>query len=1009
MVFKKSVVGVFWVLCLIFSNVITYAGEKDLEQTEWVESKLASMTLEEKIGQLFMVATYSNKSVEHTKEIEDLIQNEKIGGLIFFQGGPVRQAQLTNHYQKLSKSPLLIGIDGEWGLSMRLDSIAPWPYQMTLGAVENDSLIYEMAKDIGRQMKLLGIHLNFAPVVDINSNPNNPVIGKRSFGENKYLLSQKSIAYMKGLQDQYLLACAKHFPGHGDTDSDSHYSLPLVNKSVRSLENQELYPFEQLIKNGIRSVMVGHLAVPALNNQSQEPASLSKNIIGGLLQDKMGFQGLVISDALNMKGVTKGKKAGEVELEAFMAGNDILLFPRDVSLGIKKIKKSIKKGKVSEEQLDTKVRKILYAKYWAGLASRKSIDIAKLEEKLYTPSTTIIREKLYNEAITLVKNTKELLPVHILDTMNFASVAFNTKGKGENTFQEILTKYTAFDHYSVSRSGSNQYNYSALQSKLERYKTVVVGLHGMKSSSKKNYGLNQKQIDVINSLRKKGINVITVVFGSPYSLKNFSDHENLILAYEDNDLTQRAAAQIIFGALPAKGSLPVSSGNLFRVGEGIKTKALHRLGFMSPESVGIDGNVLMKIDSIANKAIELKATPGCRVLLARKGKIVFDKAYGTKGYKGELISKESIYDVASVTKVAGTLQLAMFLESRGLLDVNQKASFYLPELKGSNKENMRIVDMLTHQAGLYPYIPFWKETIEDSVKHKFYKTSRTEVYNIPVSKNLYAHKNLPDSIWKWVIGSKLREPKKTKKSSWIKRRFYKEDKPNFAYDYKYSDQGFYILKKIVERLTNQNLDDFLAQNFYKPMGLNSTSFLAWKHLRPELIVPTEKDNYFRNNEIKGYVHDPISAMNGGVEGHAGLFSDAYGLAKLLQMCLQDGYYGGIRYFKKGTIDKFAFAPFVESNENRRGIGWDKPVKDGEGPSSSWASKNSYGHLGFTGTAVWADPDYDLVYVFLSNRTYPSSTNNLLIQESIRTKIHDTVYESLYEFIGDFPKLKLELK
>ena len=996
-------------LCLYFSGFFffkSHAYPNDSNQKNWVESRLGAMNLEEKIGQLFMVATYSNKSINHKKEIDELIQKHKVGGLIFFQGGPLRQAKLTNHYQAISKTPLMIGIDGEWGLSMRLDSIQSFPYQMTLGAVQNDTLIYRMAKDIARQMKLLGIHMNFAPVVDINSNPNNPVIGKRSFGEDKVDLSNKSIAYMKGLQDQYLIACAKHFPGHGDTDTDSHHSLPLVSADSISLVNQELFPFRQLIKAGIRSVMVGHLSVPALNQQSKVPASLSKNIIQDLLQKQMNFHGLVVSDALNMKGASQGKKAGEVELEAFIAGNDILLFPIDVAVAIKKIKTAIQQNVISEETLNDKVRKILYAKYWVGLSTPKKIDIKNLNEKLYTASTQVINEKLYNEAITLVKNQNNFLPIHLLDTMRFASLTLNTKSKKKNTFQNTLSRFVKFDHFSVSKKEAAKFKYNALLNKLSKYETVVVGFHGMKSSRRKKYGLDEKHLKLIKALQKKGVKVISVVFGSPYSLNNFEKSKHLLLTYQDNEFTQKAVAQIIFGALPAKGKLPVSASNTLKVGLGKNTKTLKRLGFAHPESVNMDSEVLKKIDSLANQAIKVKATPGCRVLVARKGKIVFDKSYGQKTYQNTKISKESIYDVASVTKVMATLQVAMFLESQGVLDLNKEISYYLPELKGTNKEDVNIKDMLTHQAGLYPYMPLWKNTIEDEkTKKKFYRKNKTSDFPIPVAKNLFAHHSLPDSVWKWMVESELREPiNEIPKRSWLRRQFSKKEK--FLYDYKYSDQAFYILKKIVEKLSNQKMDEFLKQNFYKPMGFSSTSYLAWKHLDKDLIVPTEKDNYFRNREVKAYVHDPIAAMNGGVDGHAGLFSDAYGLAKILQMCLQDGYYGGMRFFNKGTIDKFAFAPFKDTNDNRRGIGWDKPVTDGEGPSSYWASPSSYGHLGFTGTAVWADPKYDLVYVFLSNRTYPSSTNKKLISESFRTKIHDVVYESLYEIDVNMPNLEL---
>lgn len=948
------------------------------QERRWVDSVFQSLTVEERIGQLFMVAAYSNKGTSHRQSIEKLIKRYNIGGLLFFQGGPVRQANLTNRFQDLAKTPLLIAMDAEWGLGMRLDSTISYPRQMTLGAIQDDHQVYLMGEEIGRQMHRMGVHINFAPVIDINSNPSNPVIGTRSFGEDRENVAYKGIAYMRGLETQGVMASAKHFPGHGDTDADSHHTLPVIKHSLSRLENVELYPFKKLIEAGLRSTMVAHLYMPALDSTVNQASTLSKPIVTGLLREKLDFDGLVITDAMNMKGVTKFYSSGDLYLKALKAGNDLLLFPEDVPAGVRAIKEALNNKDIKRQMLNQKVKKILSAKYRAGLNEYRSINTDNLQSYLTRPEAQLVKHSLFEKAITVVRNKGQSIPVKILEATYFASLTIGTKG--ENTFQKQLGKYAAFSDFTVSKEQKSKVYYQQLLGKLENFNQVIVGIHGMNNSRAKRYGLTLADIEFLYSLQER-TKVIVVVFGNPYSLEYLQEIDNLVCAYEDQVTTQELVPQIIFGALGASGHLPVTSGK-FPVGTGEVTKYLGRLGYAIPESTGMDSKVLARIDQIAEEAIREKATPGCQVLVARNGKVVFEKSYGYFTYdKVNAVTDETLYDIASITKVVATLQAIMFLEERNDIDLNQKVAYYLPELKESNKRNILIKDLLTHQAGLLPFIPFWRRTVDEiGLNPDIYSAYPEHNFQQQVALGIYGINSLQDSMWRWTVESRLR-PKRYRRST--------------HFTYKYSDMGFYILKKLAETHLNQPMEQFLEQNFYQPLGLSTMTYLPLCKFPIDRIAPTEKDTYFRNSLICGTVHDQGAAMFGGIAGHAGIFSNASDLAILAQMNLQDGYYGGTRYLQEGTIKKFTTQ---QSLRNRRGLGWDKPERNGKiNPTSRYASAKSFGHTGFTGTAVWVDPEFDLVYVFLSNRIHPKANNSKLIKSNIRTRIQDAIYDSMWSY------------
>ena len=941
-------------------------------QNQWADSVFNALSPDERLGQLFMVAAYSNRDEEHYQEIDQLVRNYNIGGLIFFQGGPVRQARLTNRYQAQAKVPLSLAMDAEWGLGMRLDSTISFPKQMTLGAITDNRWIYEMGKEVANQFHIMDMHINFAPVVDVNVNAQNPVIGYRSFGENKLMVSDKGKAYMKGMQDQRIMANAKHFPGHGDTDTDSHYDLPVINHDTTRMTDIELFPFQQLMDDSLMSVMVAHLQIPAYDNRQNTPTTLSEKVVKGLLKSQMKFDGLAFTDAMNMQGVAKYYEPGEADVRALMAGNDVILFPLDVPKAIEQVKKAIKKGNLDQADLDERVKRILRSKYWFGLNEYRPIITDNITARLNNSHAQMLNRLLYQKALTVVDNTDELMPITQVDSTRFASISFG--GKSAEEFQNTLDQYASFDHFETDSLYREQFD------TLASYDIVIVAYQGITNSPKNQHKVNSEEVAFIKSLQEK-TKVIVVTLGNAYSLQYFTGVKNILCTYEDNEITQNIAPQIIFGALRAEGKLPVTAGEAFKAGTGIETLTASRLGFGLPEEVGMDSRILAGIDEVMAEAIAEQATPGGQVLIARKGKVVFQKNYGHLTYdKKQPVTDETIYDLASITKVAATTQVLMYLQEQGLLDMNATIGSYLPALKGTNKEDLVIRDILTHQSGLKPYFPYYIYTVEDGQPMEgFYQDSPGGPYQNSVAKGLYGIETMRDSVWQWVVDSDLRRMPRGKKE----------------YDYLYSDMGYYLFFKLAETLLNEPLEVFLQKEIYGPMGLQTLCFLPLNSFDAAQIAPTEADDYFRHEQVQGTVHDQGAAMVGGVAGHAGLFSNATDLARLMQMNLQNGEYGGRRYFQPNTLPQFTYQQY---QQNRRGMGWDKPVVGlNDGPTSRFASASTFGHTGFTGTAAWVDPENELVYIFLSNRIYPDATNAKLITGNIRTRIQDLIYQSIWNF------------
>ena len=982
-------------------------------ESSWVDSIFTQMSLEQKIGQLFMVAAYSNKGPEHTQQIMRLIRKHHIGGLIFFQGNPDKQAKLTNVYQNYSDVPLMIGMDAEWGLGMRLDSVISYPRQMALGAIQDDSLIYRMGLDIGEQMRRLGVHINFAPVVDVNNNLNNPVIGSRSFGSDKKNVARKGIAYMNGLQDRCVLSVAKHFPGHGDTDQDSHKVLPVIPHDTARLDSLELYPFRRMIENGVGGMMVAHLNIPAYNREPNRPATLSHEIVTGVLKEQMGFSGLIFTDALNMRGVADHYEAGVIESEALRAGNDVMLYPQDVSEAISFIKKQVRRGEISQERINESCRKILAFKYWAGMDSLEcsdnpdmSVEVIQrknLTQELNRNEYKVLNNQLIENALTITGGDADRVPLVDLDSLDIATLAL---GSNETTpFQYTMDWYARADHYHYAPGDDLE----AFSSRLEDYNTLVVSVHNTHEIPSRRYGLQREYLPLLSQLAEKQ-RLVLVHFGNPYALQYLppSIQEKAVLtAFNDQEETQKRAAQALFGAIPIRGRLPVTVHDSLRAGAGVSTGPLSRLRYGLPESVGLNGDTLQRIDTIIQSAIDSMATPGCQVLVARKGKVVYHKTFGSHTYLDQRrVRKKDLYDVASLTKILASIPSIMRLYEQDTLHLDSTLGKYLPDLDTTNKGELVFHDVLTHQARLKSWIPFYYKTLEpllpdqDLLDNEFspeypykignhaymiknfryregvYAHSRSDSFPVQVSENLFIRNAYPDSVFRWINESELLERK----------------------DYVYSDLGYYYFYKIIERLTGMPLEEYVREQFYEPLGAFNTGYRPRDRFPKSRIVPTENDMIFRRDLLTGYVHDPGTAMLGGVGGHAGIFSNANDLAKIMQMYMNGGYYGGKRYFRDSTIQRFTDSPFKEENGNRRALGFDKPVleKDKPGPTCEGISEKSFGHTGFTGTIAWADPEEEVLYIFLSNRIHPDQDNSKLVTSDVRTRIQRVIYDAITE-------------
>jgi CubicO group peptidase (beta-lactamase class C family)/beta-glucosidase-like glycosyl hydrolase len=966
-------VGIFLILVSPFSLAGGNPGMfiDNIKASEWADSLLITMSLEEKIGQLFMMDAYSDRGPAYNDELNGIITKYNIGGLVFFRSLPESEGMLTSRLSRNSRIPLLVGIESGWEELKWDDSLSSPPGPLALGAVCDNRLLYNAGSAAAHRLRLLGVHLNFVFVPDFSGETHRDIAKNRFFSDDSLMAAEKSVAYMQGMQDNGIMVASRNFPIQWIPRSGPKS----VSYHPATGGNPQLYIFNKLVSAGLSGMTN---AWPEKNSESEIAGRSSERHenLPANIHKITGFDGILFYTAGSHSDLEKSVD------EFLSAGADIFLFPYNIQSTVNLVKKAIQTKKVKRSDIDGRVKKFLMMKFQAGLNDFNPIDP--------TPDTRIKREitdrEIYGSvfaenSITLFKNSDSFLPVRDLDTLNFASLTF---GSRDNLFQDMLGRYAPFRHYMIDEGQAGTEVFTDLYAQLENHNVIIAGINESLFSDDSQLQHAREALLFLSGL-KSHARVVVVLFGSPALLKYFDGFNTLLCVYEDNVFTRTAAPQAIFGSIAVHGRCPVTLNEKWKAGFGLETPALDRLGFASPEQAGFDTEYLKYIDTIAMEAISLGATPGCQVLVAKNGKVVINRSYGYYTWDStRRIDENSLFDLASITKVAATLQAVMILYERNIIDLDKKISCYLPELRNTNKEDIIIRDLLTHQSGLQPYIPFWKRTIKtESDRIKYYSESAGEYYDQLIIPGIYGSKILADSIWSWIVTSALR----------------KKNDASKPYDYRYSDIGYYILHRMVERMVNQPLDEFLAQNIYDPLGLTTMAYLPGRKFMQDKIVPSSEDRYFRNSTLQGYVQDELAALYGGVAGHAGLFSNAFDLAILMQMHLQKGYYGGTRYFFPSTIDAFTEQQY---RTNRRGLGWDKPDHSGNGlnPASAYAAESSFGHSGFTGTMVWADPEHELIFVFLSNRTFPDIENKKLSELEVRKRIQTVIYSSLMKHLNN---------
>ena len=949
----------------------------------WVNDKLESMTLKQKIGQLFIhtVAPYTTQ--QNKQNISDAVKEYGIGGLLFSGGEIGKQIELTNYAQSMAIIPLLITFDGEWGLAMRLKGTPSFPRNRVLGCVQNDTLIYEYGKEVARQLKEIGVHVNFAPVADVDNNPNNPVINTRSFGSDREAVARKVVAYSKGLQDGGVLAVCKHFPGHGDTEVDSHKAMPVLSFSRERLDSIELYPFRKAIEAGIGGVMVGHLNVTTLDNKA---ASVSHAVITELLKNELKFSGLVFTDALEMKGISNNPY---VSAQALIAGNDMVLAPRNLKRELDGVLKAVKEGRISEEEINEKCRKVLTYKYAFGLNRRPIVNDKDIMARIDKAYTNELINNIKTSAVTVVKDSDGMLP---LDMTLSGTVVLNVS----STLSESYTFFNEINKtYPVTWLHANLDSLQNIKKRITPAQRVIVAVYTSKVD---------KYEKILADLAK-GKPTILICFDSHKTLQKLDDvvaqSSAVILAHSSDKPVQKYVADMLLGTQKVDGRLSVDLNDEYTAASGV-TIDPDKPRRYKPEEFGMDSKILSRIDSIAEYGIMNGAYPGCHVLVWKNGYQVYNKCFGTHTYNSDRKVKENdLFDLASLTKTTATLLAVMKLYDEGKLNLTDKISAYVPEMKSTDKANITIQELLYHESGLPAYLPFYMKAIDKtSCKGGMYKKYKDTNHKIKVGNNLYICTNY-SFIPEWVsekdtAGYTLKVSDNIFVKPEFKNVVLKEiaDAPLKGHSYRYSCLNFMLLKEAVENISGMSLDKYLDEYFYKPMGLVHTLYNPLQRFGKDEIIPTVEEDFLRRGPVHGYVHDEAAAMLGGVSGNAGLFSTAKDVATIYQMLLDKGVMGDRRYLSRTTCELFLK---MKSKNSRRGLGFDKP--DTGNPDNGYCAPEApasvFGHTGFTGTCAWADPDNDLVYVFLCNRIYPNPTDRKnLMRLKIRPAIQQTIYQAI---------------
>ena len=969
--------------------LLVYKALQDKDCRHWVDSVMDKLSFKEKVGQLFIYTIAPVDTKRNLELLREVIDTYKVGGLLFSGGKMQNQVELTNRAQRQAKVPLMITFDGEWGLAMRLRGMPVFPRNMVLGCIRDNKLLYEYGREVARQCRQIGVQVNFAPVADVNINPENPVINTRSFGEDPIQVADKVIAYASGLESGGVLSVCKHFPGHGDTDVDSHKALPVLPFTRERLDSVELYPFKEAIRAGLGGMMVGHLQVPVIEPIGGLPSSLSRNVVYDLLTDELAFKGLIFTDALAMKGVAGN---GYVSLQALKAGNDMVLSPRNLKEEIPAVLEAIEKGELTREDIESKCRKVLTYKYVLGLKKKSYVQLSGLEQRINSPQTRDLVRRLNLAAITVLNNKNHILPLHTDKEQTIALLEVGDPGETDALAKQ-LSRYTSLARFSLRANQTEEEN-QRLRDSLSTYKRIIVAV-------------SEQRLAPYQPFFAKFVpeSPAIYLFFTPGKMmlqiqRAVAHASAVVLGHSYNSDVQRQVADVLFAKASADGQLSASLGELFPTGAGVTITPKTPLHFV-PEEYGLSSAHLKRIDSIALDGIRQGAYPGCQVVVLKNGHVMFDKAFGTYTGKGSSrVESTNIYDLASLSKTTGTLLAIMKLYDKGRFNLTDKISDHLPFLQRTDKKDITIQEILYHQSGLPSWIPFYQEAIDkDSYDGRLFSARKDARHPLQLGTTSWAN---PKFKFKSEYVSSVKTGDYTVQicdSLWLNRSFRKviEEKiaeaPLKQKRYVYSDVGFILLGMLVEQLAGMPMEAYLQREFYEPMGLEHTGYLPLRRFAKSEIVPSSKDRFLRKETLQGFVHDEASAFFGGLAGNAGLFSTARDVARVYQMLLNGGEIDGQRYLIKETCQLFTTET---SKISRRGLGFDKPDADDpkKGNCAPAAPAEVYGHTGFTGTCAWVDPVNELVYVFLSNRIYPDVTNRKLNQLHIRERIQGVIYDAM---------------
>ena len=963
----------------------------------WVDSVFDSMSPEARIGQLIIAAVTPSDNDATRELVRRLVTQNMVGGLIYENSTIADQAAVTNLAQSLATVPLMITIDGEWGLGMRLKEVPNFQRNLILGALDNDMLLYEYGREVARQCRRMGIQVNFAPVLDVNDNPLNPVIGDRSFGESPELVARHAIAFARGLEDGGVMAVGKHYPGHGASSEDSHKTLPVINKTLQEINTCELVPFRRLSDAGRSAILTAHLLMPSIDG-GKAPTCLSADCVNTLLRGEMGFNGLIFTDALNMKGATQMLK-GSACVNALLAGNDVLLMPENIGAEIAAVQRAVSSGTIPQQMIDERCKKILRYKYALDLTAPQRVNTSNLVSDVNSQQAAVLKRQLTAGSITVIKNNDNILPVHNLQSRRIAVATIGNENGTASTFTRRCADYAQVKRFDLSKAGTA----SALAEQLHdgHFNTIIVEVGED----------NEANRAALETVVKKCKNVIVALTCKPYEIKNYgkvitNKHvKAVVLTYQNNTLAEDYAAQTIFGGNAAGGNLPISLSfdgkkTRFDAGHGIHYPAT-RLGYSIPAEVGLDNRLTAQIDSVCRLGVQQHAFPGCQVIVARHGKVVYKGSFGTIDYSSTVkVDDNTLFGLASVSKATGTISGVMKAFDDGKFRLDDKASEYIPGLRGGDKEDITFRDLLYHETGMPASLDMWKmmmdpntysgtliagaEDATHTIKimngawgHKDAKMRtdilskvKTDKFNIAIADGLWGGRVTYDSIMNRMYHAKLGKKK-----------------------YLYSCCNFSLLADAVQRMTHSPLNYYVNNYIFAPLGAYHTMYRPLSKFSRDEIAYTEKDTYLRRQHIHGYVHDELAAFSGGVQGNAGLFSNANDLAKLFQMWLNGGTYGGVRLLKASTVETFTTQ---KSPNSHRGLGFDKPVVGNPDASNTCAeaTPETFGHTGFTGTCFWVDPKNDMFYIFLSNRVSPTRNNPNFGRISARSHIQSLIYRAI---------------